>query len=136
MHGPMNGELGTKVRLHIDGLGSPMRARVKDAKSRELTVGSELGFLQVGKQLELEDAATGGKRPARIDRVEVEIDPSSKVPQLVVTLRYDDDTSDAPPPNEDAAAMPGLFGCQKWLPGATLHRSGHLRASIPVQPRS
>jgi len=80
---------GARVRLHIEGLGSPMRARVKDAAETELTVGSELGFLQVGKQLELEDATTGGKRPARIDKVEVEIDPATKIPQLVVTLRYD-----------------------------------------------
>jgi len=84
-------EPGTRVRLHIDGLGSPMRARVKGSGTSELTVGSELGFLQVGKQLELEDATTGGKRPARIDRVEVEIDAESKIPQLVVTLRYEDE---------------------------------------------
>ena len=82
---------GTKVRLHIDGLGSPMRARVKGASKKELTVGSELGFLQVGKELELEDAASGAKRPARIDRVDVEIDPETKIPQLVVSLKYEDD---------------------------------------------
>ncbi|MEO8878677.1 MAG: PilZ domain-containing protein, partial [Polyangiaceae bacterium] len=81
---------GTKVRLHIEGLGSPMRARVKGASRSELTVGSELGFLQVGKELELEDATTGKKRPARIDRVEVEIDPETKIPQLVVSLKYED----------------------------------------------
>jgi hypothetical protein len=81
---------GTKVRLHIDGLGSPMRAKVKGANRSELTVGSELGFLQVGKELELEDALTGKKRPARIDRVDVEIDPETKVPQLVVALKYED----------------------------------------------
>jgi hypothetical protein len=83
-------EPGARVRLHIDGLGAPMRARVKGACASELTVGSELGFLQVGKRLELEDATTGGMRPARIDRVEVEVDEVSKIPQLVVTLRYDD----------------------------------------------
>jgi hypothetical protein len=81
---------GARVRLHIEGLDSPMRARVKGASHAELRVGSELGFLQVGKQLELEDASTGGKRPACIDKVEVEIDPASKIPQLVVTLRYSD----------------------------------------------
>ena len=81
---------GTKVRLHIEGLGSPMRARVKGASRSELTVGSELGFLQVGKELELEDAATGKKRPARIDRVDVEIDPETHIPQLVVALKYAD----------------------------------------------
>ncbi|MEO6418841.1 MAG: PilZ domain-containing protein, partial [Polyangiaceae bacterium] len=91
-----NSVMGTRVRLHIDGLGSPMRARVRDSNRAELTVGSELGFLQVGKTLELEDAETGRKRPARIDRVEVEIDPESKVPQLVVALRYDVSSEDVP----------------------------------------
>ncbi len=83
---------GAKVRLHIEGLGFPMKARVKDASRKELTVGNELGFLQVGKELELEDATTGEKRPARIDRVEVEIDPDSKIPRLVVGLRYGDES--------------------------------------------
>lgn len=81
---------GTKVRLHIEGLGSPMRARVKGSNKSELTVGSELGFLQVGKELELEDATSGKKRPARIDRVDVEINPETKIPQLVVSLKYED----------------------------------------------
>ena len=40
-----NAALGTRVRLHIEGLGSPMRARVRDSNRAELTVGSELGFL-------------------------------------------------------------------------------------------
>ncbi len=83
---------GAKVRLHIEGLGFPMKARVKDASRKELTVGNELGFLQVGKELELEDAETGEKRPARIDRVEVEIDPESRIPRLVVALRYGDES--------------------------------------------
>ena len=81
---------GSKVRLHIDGLASPMRARIKDAQKAAVTVGSDLGFLQVGRQLDLEDALSGAKRPARIDRVEVAVDPASSVPQLVGTLRYAD----------------------------------------------
>jgi hypothetical protein len=81
---------GSKVRLHIDGLASPMRAKIKDARSTAVTVGSDLGFLQVGRQLELEDAQSGRKRPACIDRVEVAVDPASHVPQLVVTLRSAD----------------------------------------------
>jgi hypothetical protein len=83
-------QAGSKVRLHIEGLASPMRAKIKDAHPTAVTVGSELGFLQVGKQLELEDTEHGGKRAACIDRVEVAVDPSSHVPQLVVTLRYAD----------------------------------------------
>jgi hypothetical protein len=95
---------GAKVRLHIEGLGFPMKARVKDATRKELTVGNELGFLQVGKELELEDAETGEKRPARIDRVEVEIDPESKVPRLVVGLRYEDESESIPVQPEHIAS--------------------------------
>jgi hypothetical protein len=88
---------GTRVRLHIDGLGSPMKARVRGSTDAELLVGSNLEFLRVGRTLELEDVDHGGKRPAHIDRVDVEIDHVSHVPQLVVTLRYDDVGADAEP---------------------------------------
>jgi len=71
-----------------------MRAKIRDADPTAMTVGSDLGFLQVGKQLELEDAQSGNKRPARIDHVEVAVDPASHVPQLVVTLRYADMPAD------------------------------------------
>jgi len=49
----------------------------------------ELGYLTAGKLLELEDAETGDKRPARIQRVEVETN-EAHVPQLVVTMKYQD----------------------------------------------
>lgn len=81
---------GQKVRLHIEGLASPMRARIKEQQAAGVTAYSELGFLQMGKPLDLEDAANGHRRPARIDRVEVALDEASRIPQLVVSLRYDD----------------------------------------------
>jgi hypothetical protein len=81
---------GQKVRLHIDGLAAPMRAKIRDSRTSEVTVGSDLGFLQVGRQLELEDARSGTRRPASIDGVDVVVDAASHVPQLVVTLRYAD----------------------------------------------
>jgi PilZ domain len=102
---------GSKVRLHIDGLASPMRAKIRDARTTAVTVGSDLSFLQVGRPLELEDAQSGRKRPASIDRVEVAVDPASQVPQLVVTLRYAD--VQAPVPAESAAAGRG------WAPAAS-----------------
>jgi hypothetical protein len=80
---------GSRVRLHIEGLGSPMRARVKDSEGTAVMVGSNLDFLRVGRELELEDMEHGDKRAAYIDRVDVEVDPESRVPQLVVTLKYD-----------------------------------------------
>ncbi len=79
---------GSRVRLHIEGLGSPMKARVRDAASRELSVGSNLEFLKVGRTLELEDVEQGAKREATIDDVKVDVDPATNVPQLVVTLRF------------------------------------------------
>jgi len=88
---------GTRVRLHIDGLTSPMKARVRGSVGKELLVGSNLEFLKVGRALELENVDQGGKRPAHIDRVDVELDRESRVPQLVVTLRYDDMSADPPP---------------------------------------
>ena len=86
---------GRKVRLHIEGLASPMRARIKDQMASGVTAYSELGFLQMGRPLELEDAATGNRRPALIDRVEVELGEGSRIPQLVVSLRYDDEDARA-----------------------------------------
>ncbi|MDI1484407.1 PilZ domain-containing protein [Polyangium sp. y55x31] len=85
--GPM-GIPGTRVRLHIDGLGSPMKARVREAAGGEVLVGSNLEFLKVGRSLELEDMDHGDKRAAMVDAVKVEVDPATKVPQLVVSLRF------------------------------------------------
>lgn len=83
-------ELGRKVRLHIEGLASPMRARIRESMAAGVTAYSELGFLQMGRPLELEDASSGERRPAVIDRVHIEVDEESRIPQLVVSLRYDD----------------------------------------------
>lgn len=80
---------GTRVRLHIEGLGSPMKARVRDSLGGEIQVGSNLEFLKVGRPLELEDMDHGEKRPATVDAVKVEVDPLTHIPQLVVSLRFD-----------------------------------------------
>ena len=80
---------GARVRLHIEGLASPMKARVRDADDKETLVGSNLEFLKVGRSLELEDVEKGGRREAFVDHVKVEVDAASGVPQLVVALRYE-----------------------------------------------
>jgi PilZ domain len=129
---------GSKVRLHIDGLASPMRAKIKDAQPTAVTVGSDLGFLQVGRELELEDTQNGKKRPATVDRVEVVVHPASHVPQLVVTLRYADvETSDpavSPQPvvdtrpkarsSDDLAAMQQASASMKGFIGRNVHQIG------------
>ncbi len=98
---------GGRVRLHIDGLGSPMKARVRGAGTRKLEVGSNLEFLKVGRKLEIEDLEAGARRTALIDGVDVVIDPSTQVPQLVVALRYEGAEEDTPQPSvTDVGAAP------------------------------
>ncbi len=80
---------GTRVKLHIEGLGSPMKARVRSGNERELAVGSSLEFLKLGRTVELEDVDRNKRRNGYVDSVKVEIDPATSVPQLVVSLRFD-----------------------------------------------
>jgi hypothetical protein len=86
---PTGAPPGTRVRLHIEGLGSPMRARVRDAARGEVLIGSNLEFLKVGRDVELEDMDRGRRRVALIEHVAVEIDRETNIPQLVVALSYD-----------------------------------------------
>ena len=83
------GRRGALVRLHIDGLGAPMKARVREEGAGAIEVGSSLEFLKVGRILELEGTEAGDRRGAYVDRVGVDVDPATNVPQLVVALRFD-----------------------------------------------
>ncbi len=80
---------GARVRLHIEGLASPMKARVRSADSKEIAVGSSLEFLKLGRTVAVEDVDAGQRREGFVDGVKVEVDPTSSVPQLVVSLRFD-----------------------------------------------
>lgn len=112
---PQGAFVGSRVKLHIEGLGSPMRARVKDSARGEVLVGSSLEFLRVGRDIELEDVELGGRRTAMIEHVGVEIDRVSNVPQLVVALRYDDlpttdeDEVEEAPSAERHPSRPGMY---------------------------
>ncbi|HEY6561996.1 MAG TPA: PilZ domain-containing protein [Polyangiaceae bacterium] len=97
--GDAGNDAGARVRLHIEGLGSPMKARVRNGGERQIQVGSNLEFLKVGRRLEIEDVEGGDKRNARIEGVSVAIDPQTRIPQLVVVLRYDDAPETTPEPS-------------------------------------
>ena len=101
---------GARVRLHIEGLGSPMKARVRDGSRRRVDVGSNLEFLKVGKQLEIEDMGDGGRREAHIDAVTVAVDPQTQIPQLVVTLRYEGVEDVTPEPSVIDHEVDDLMG--------------------------
>jgi hypothetical protein len=90
---------GTRVRLHIEGLGSPMKARVRGVETHRVQVGSNLEFLKVGRRLEVEDLERGGRKTAQIDAVSVAVDPQTQVPQLVVALRFEGAEDTTPEPS-------------------------------------
>jgi hypothetical protein len=79
---------GTRVKLHIEGLGSPMKARIKGGDDREVQVGSSLEFLKLGRSVSIEDVDHGVTTKGFVDGVKVEIDGATSVPQLVVALRF------------------------------------------------
>lgn len=99
-------ESGERVRLHIDGLGAPMKASVHDGSNRKVRVGSNLEFLKMGRTLEIEALESGQRRGARVDSVNVVVNPSTAVPELVVMLRYDGMTPSPAP----AVAQEGVEG--------------------------
>lgn len=83
-------EAAVGVHLHIAGLPTPMRADIKGTHQRRLEVASPLEFLRVGRNLEVEDLGVGARREARIDAVEVAVDEVSRIPELIVSVRYAD----------------------------------------------
>lgn len=80
---------GAPVKLHIEGLAAPMKARVFEGSKRRVKVGSQLEFLKLGRALELEDVSHGERRGAHVDTVTVQVDPETQIPHLVVSVRYE-----------------------------------------------
>jgi len=88
---------GDRVRLHIDGLASPMKACVHEASERRVRLGSNLEFLKMGREVEIENVDGGERRGAKVDSVNVVLNPSTSVPELVVMLRYETDLGSPAP---------------------------------------
>jgi PilZ domain len=120
-------EVGSRVRLHIEGLGSPMKARVRESGSEKVQVGSNLEFLRVGRKLEVEDLELGGRRQAQIDGVSVAIDPQTRIPQLVVQLRFAGSEDTTPEPS--VTALDGQAAAKGFkIPGAAVTTDLHADA--------
>jgi hypothetical protein len=99
---------GTRVKLHIEGLSSPMRARVQRGDSDQICVNSSLEFLKLGKRLHLEDVDAGNQSEAYIDGIDVVIDPDTGIPNLVVILRSQDVENTPEPSIIDTHGEPTL----------------------------
>lgn len=98
---------GARVRLHIEGLSAPMKARVREGTHSKLRVGSTLEFLKVGRRIELEDIGRGERADANIDAVSIAVDPQTRIPELVVALRFNgEDATPEPSVIESAPPKP------------------------------
>lgn len=93
---------GTALRIHLEGVGSPMRATLRGTGDDAALVSSELRTLALGSAVELEDRELGQRRRARIEAVGCEIDGSTRIPQLIVRVRFEDATGARPHLNTEA----------------------------------
>ena len=83
-----------------------------------------------------QDATSGAKRPACIDRVDVEVDREARVPQLVVTLRYDDVPAHAIHQAEAAHPSEDLDAPEPPAPHANAHAHAHADAHADAHPHA
>ena len=113
---------GTRVKLHIDGLSSPMRARVQQGDANQICVNSSLEFLKLGKRLQLENVEAGAQSEAYIDGIDVVIDPDSGVPNLVVVLRSQD-VENTPEPSIIDTQSDSMLGHANSAQRETVHHA-------------
>jgi hypothetical protein len=90
--------VGAPLKLHLQGLAAPMKARVVDGRHSRLRVGSQLEFLTLGRELMVEDLTGGAQKAAHVHSVNVEVNPDTQVPQLIVTVRWDGASDVTPEP--------------------------------------
>ncbi len=72
-----------KVKMFIAGMDAPLRARVRARTDGGLVLGSDLSFLKLGDQVSVEGSTQAA---GLIDSVDVEIDPQTGIPRLILTI--------------------------------------------------
>lgn len=109
----------TRVNLNVAGLGTVLKTRVQEATVSEALVRTNFDNLKIGGKVDLENLEASTMRPARVERVSVEIDPATRVPQLMVAVRYldaDDDVRDKPTasrrPGQQAGSVEERFAAE------------------------
>ncbi len=72
-----------KVKMFIAGMDAPLRARVRARTDGGIVLGSDLSFLKLGDQVSVEGSTQAA---GYIDSVDVEIDPRTGIPRLILTI--------------------------------------------------
>ena len=78
----------SKVRLHLESMDAPFRAKIRERHPGSVVVGHELSFLQLGGKVTVEGAKDN--EPGVISAVDIEIDPVTQNPRLILTIDLDD----------------------------------------------
>jgi len=81
----------SKVRLHLESMDAPFRAKIRERHPGSVVVGHELSFLQLGGKVTVEGAKDN--EPGVISAVDIEIDPVTQNPRLILTIDLDDGAS-------------------------------------------
>lgn len=77
----------SKVRLHLESMDAPFRAKLRERQPGSVVVGHELSFLKLGGKVTVEGAKDN--EPGVISAVDVEIDPVTQNPRLILTIDLD-----------------------------------------------
>ena len=77
----------TKVRLHLDSMDAPFRAKLRERLPGSVVVGHELSFLKLGGKVTVEGSKDN--EAGVISAVDVEIDPATQNPRLILTIDLD-----------------------------------------------
>ncbi|MDO9015465.1 MAG: PilZ domain-containing protein [Deltaproteobacteria bacterium] len=81
----------SKVRLHLESMDAPFRAKLRERQPGSVVVGHELSFLKLGGKVTVEGAKDN--EPGVISAVDVEIDPVTQNPRLILTIDLDNGAS-------------------------------------------
>ncbi len=77
----------SKVRLHLDSMDAPFRAKLRERVPGAVVVGHDLSFLKLGGKVTVEGSKEN--EPGVISAVDVEIDPVTRNPRLILTIDLD-----------------------------------------------
>ena len=86
---PANAE--SKVRLHLESMDAPFRAKLRERVPGAIIVGHDLSFLKLGGKVTVEGSKDN--EPGVISAVEVEIDPVTQHPRLILTIDLEEGAS-------------------------------------------
>jgi hypothetical protein len=117
----------SRAKLFIPGMEAPLRARVRTLHDDVIVLGSDLSFLKLGERVEVERGS--GRTPGAIEDVSVEIDASSRIARLVLTVAVESSATTTAP-DEPAVPLVVSAPAAKERPRSTPPRAAQATAVL------